>query len=292
MKKSLLLLLLFLVSAQLALAQTAKGNITNAECITIAVDKQATVGIQVAGTWTGTLQPKISIQGQTAANIQVTPSTSSTAQATITGNGVFRAVVAGGSVFSVCGNTVATGTANVFLNASTASAGLSGGGGGTVTNVTATAPVTSSGGATPDIACPTCVTTPDLGFALNAGCKGTIGASNATSYIMDPGSTSTNCTTTHASVNTNFMNPLPVACTAQKLFVRAGAAGAVAGSVVVTVFKNNVATTITCTLGTGQSCNDTTHTVAFAQGDGWSVEVLTGQASDTTANLRIGFLCL
>jgi hypothetical protein len=108
----------------------ASGTIPStagSSCVSINVDAQATVGIAVTGTWTGTLQPKISVQGQTA-NTQVTPSTSTTPAATITANGVYRASVAGGSTFLLCGNTVATGTANVFLNATTATAGSASGG--------------------------------------------------------------------------------------------------------------------------------------------------------------------
>lgn len=102
-----------------AVAQS-QGAITSSQCISIDVTNQSTVGIQVTGTWTGTLQPEIAVQGQTAQNIQVTPSTSSTAQTTITANGFYQARVAGGSTFFLCGATVASGTANVFLNATQA----------------------------------------------------------------------------------------------------------------------------------------------------------------------------
>lgn len=100
-------------------------------CVNISVGEGvATIGIQVTGTWTGTLQPQISVQGQAAANTQVTPSTSSVAQSTITGNGAFTAGVAGYSTFLLCGNTVNSGTANVFLNATKAARASAGGGGG------------------------------------------------------------------------------------------------------------------------------------------------------------------
>ena len=94
------------------------------------VSKQATIGIQITGTWTGTIQPEVSIAGQPAVDVQVTPSTSSTAQSTITGNGVFTANVSGYSTFFLCGNTV-SGTATAYFNVSTTSSlGRSGGGGG------------------------------------------------------------------------------------------------------------------------------------------------------------------
>lgn len=116
------------VAAQAKVSGTIPSTGGGASCVSINVDAQATVAVQVTGTWTGTLQPKLSIQGQTAANIQVTPSTSSTPASTITANGVYRSSVAGGSTFQLCGATVASGTANVYLNSSTASAGSGSGG--------------------------------------------------------------------------------------------------------------------------------------------------------------------
>jgi hypothetical protein len=97
--------------------------INNAQCAQIATDSQATVAMYVFGTWTGTLQPEGSIQGQAAFNIQVAPSTSTTLQSTITGNGAFVAAIAGYSSFLLCGNTVTSGTANVYLQVSTSQLG-------------------------------------------------------------------------------------------------------------------------------------------------------------------------
>lgn len=129
---SLCLILAALGPPCLAQSQSQKsGTITSSQCVSIDVSVSSTVGIQVTGTWSGTLQPELSIQGQTPQNTQVTPSTSTTAQSTITANGLYRTSVAGGSTFLLCGNTVASGTANVYLNSTTASAGngFSGGGG-------------------------------------------------------------------------------------------------------------------------------------------------------------------
>ncbi len=123
---------LFLATGVWAQSQSS-GTITSAQCVTIATPSAATVGIQVTGTFTGTLQPEVSIQGQAAANVQVTPSTSTTAQSTITATGVYTASVAGASTFLVCGNTVASGTATVYLNASTAVRQAAPGSAGTVT---------------------------------------------------------------------------------------------------------------------------------------------------------------
>jgi hypothetical protein len=139
-KKKLILLLLFASLCGLPMFAQSVGpiSITSSQCASIAVGSgNATVGIVVTGTWTGTLQPEVSVQGQAPANAQVTPSSSSTPTSTITGDGTYTASVAGMSTFSLCGNTVASGTAVVFLNVSTASAGKGGGGGasgGTLVN--------------------------------------------------------------------------------------------------------------------------------------------------------------
>jgi hypothetical protein len=108
--------------------------ITSNQCAPIGVSLfSSVVGIQVTGTWSGTLQPQAAIQGQAAFNVQVTPSTSTTAQATITANGAYFTLVAGYSNLLICGNTVTSGTANVWLNLSQAPAG-SGAAGGTGSN--------------------------------------------------------------------------------------------------------------------------------------------------------------
>jgi len=159
------ILLFILAAAALALGQQTSGTIPStagSSCVPVGVFNQSTAGIQITGSWTGTLQPKISIQGQTAQNIQVVPSTSSTAQSTITANGLYTARVAGGSTFYICGNTVSSGTANVFLNATTAVSlnGLGGGGAGATgfdtitsgTNITAAMIVGNGASLTPNSA--------------------------------------------------------------------------------------------------------------------------------------------
>lgn len=127
----------------------------------------------------------------------------------------------------------------------------------------------------------------DLGFPMTAFCNAVVGTANTTSYVLAPSAAGTTACTS----STNNDPELPVACTAQNLRVRAGAAGAQAGSGVITLYQNGSATSMTCTLGTTLLCNDSTHTVAFAANDRWAIKVLTGQATDTTANIRASFLC-
>lgn len=103
----------------------------NLQCATIAVGGLATVGIQVTGTWSATLQPEVAVAGQAAQNTQVTPSTSTTPQSTISSNGVYYANVAGASTFSICVTSYVSGTATVYYQANShINASLFGGGGG------------------------------------------------------------------------------------------------------------------------------------------------------------------
>jgi hypothetical protein len=111
-------LTLLLLSVSSLYAQS-NGSITSSQCVPIDVQgDKSTVGVQVTGTWTGTLQPQVSIQSQASQNAQVTPSTSTVPQSTITANGLYYANVGGAGTFQVCGNTVTSGTAVVWLNAS------------------------------------------------------------------------------------------------------------------------------------------------------------------------------
>lgn len=117
MKRIFLVLLLAL---PLVAQQVGPVSITSTQCATISVDQKASVGIQVVGTWSGTLQPQVSVGGQPRQNAQVIPPDSSTAQSTITTNGAYVARVSGYQSFALCGDTVGSGTANVYLNASPA----------------------------------------------------------------------------------------------------------------------------------------------------------------------------
>jgi hypothetical protein len=137
---------LFVATA--AFAQVS-GTITSTQCVQIGVGaNSATVAVQIAGTWSGTLQPQITVAGGSPANTQVTPSTSSTAQSTITANGIYTAGVAGASSFQICGNTVASGTASVILQISNAVRQSAGGGGGGVTTFSGDGTVITNSGST------------------------------------------------------------------------------------------------------------------------------------------------
>lgn len=155
------LALLFFLAAGFAHGQSV-GAITSTQCVIIDSSNTGTVGISVTGTWSGTLQPGVSTNGDPAQNAQVTPSTSSTAQSTITGNGNFSAQTSGTTIFQICGNTVASGSAQVKLFASVHSRNGGGGGSsGTVTSVSGTAnQIDSTGGATPVLSLDPAITLP------------------------------------------------------------------------------------------------------------------------------------
>lgn len=136
--KTFIRLLLAVAAAIFPLGLSAQTvgpiSVTGSGCATIgAFDNISTVSINVAGSWTGTIQPKGAIQGQAAFNMQVSPAASATPQSTITANGAYVVPVAGLTLFEVCGNTV-TGIATIYMNASQAFLGSIGGASGGVTS--------------------------------------------------------------------------------------------------------------------------------------------------------------
>jgi hypothetical protein len=138
-------LLLWGLLASAAWAQTPQTITTTSAstpsgCASIDVTgNKGAVGLYVGGTWTGTLQPEVQVANQAPTNSYVIPSTSTTTQTTITANGNYffpSSAVAGASTVLLCGPT-STGTANVYLQTSTALnvPPGSGGGGGSVSSV-------------------------------------------------------------------------------------------------------------------------------------------------------------
>lgn len=129
-----------------------------------------------------------------------------------------------------------------------------------------------------------------IGMLYASACYGTVGTASGSVYGLSPASNTTACTSVIGASNESNV---PVNCTAQKFYARATVGGALAGSGLVTLYKNNATTTLTCTIGTGNTqCSDLTHSVALTTADLWSVRVQTAQASDTTANVRVVFQCL
>jgi hypothetical protein len=57
---------------------------------------------------------------------------------------------------------------------------------------------------------------------------------------------------------------------------------------VFTVFDNGVSTALTCTTGTGTTCNDTTHGFTIAANDELNVKFTT-QTAETLASCEVSF---
>src|SRR6185437_10261505 len=104
---------------------------------------------------------------------------------------------------------------------------------------------------------------------LNGACTGTANATAGTYGLtgIDTANGTIACNSTAVTVAAATGIVMPRAGLLKNLQVTATAAGTNASSGAVTFNKNGSATTITCTVGTGTSCSDTTHTVSVAAGD-------------------------
>lgn len=150
----ILFLLLFQVSnanAQSITTTTCPG----AGCQDINVGGQGSIGVQITGTWVGTITFQGSVgtsSSSTFVSVLVTPSTSSVPVSTTTGNGVWTASIAGLNQIRVVFTSWMSGTATVTFRvtnqARSGSGGTGGGGSGSVTSVDLAVPggFTSSGG--------------------------------------------------------------------------------------------------------------------------------------------------
>lgn len=117
----------------------------------------------------------------------------------------------------------------------------------------------------------------------NAFCSGTA-TSSVTLFITLWASGA--CTNTTEGVSQQLL--MTTGGTIQNLRVVAGTAGFAAGSGVVTIRDNAANTTLTCTVGTGTSCNDLTHRVIVAAGHTITVQMVT-VATETLANVQVAF---
>ncbi len=106
-------------------------------------------------------------------------------------------------------------------------------------------------------------------------CSGTANSSTTLGMQFVPGA----CTSSSTAVQL----PVASAGTLTNLRVRCGTGGKVAGSGVFTLNKNGAGSALTCTVGTGTTCNDTTHSVSVAAGDTMQM-VFTTQATETLAD--------
>jgi len=114
----------------------------------------------------------------------------------------------------------------------------------------------------------------------NAVCSGTASA-GATLFLFMGGASAIACTDT----TENLSMVMATAGTIRNLRVRAGTAGAGVGSGAMTLRKNGVDTTVTCTCNSGTNCSDTTHSFTVVAGDLVTKKMVT-IGGETLANVR------
>lgn len=125
------------------------------------------------------------------------------------------------------------------------------------------------------------------GNSIKGVCTGTA-TSSSTLALRITGVATTATAITSACTSTTLDGGLAVngtGRTLQHLNVTASTGGVSASSGVVTVLRNGAATTITCTIGTGTSCNDFVHDVSVNDGDLISFQFTT-QAAETLAGVK------
>ena len=116
----LLLLCSFVCSADSFGQSFGPYSITATGCTKpIQISGYATATYYVEGSWSGTIQPQVSVAAQAPVNALATPAASTSTQGTVTASGAYFSSVSGYTFFVACGNSV-TGTATLYINISTA----------------------------------------------------------------------------------------------------------------------------------------------------------------------------
>ena len=120
------------------------------------------------------------------------------------------------------------------------------------------------------------------GHSVKGICTG-VGTAASTLGLYGTGPNVTLTTCTSAAIGTGIT--ISGSRTLQNLKATATAAGTNASSGVVTVLVDGAGSAITCTIGTGTSCIDGTHSVAVTDGQRVSIQFTT-QAADTLAGVK------
>lgn len=132
------------------------------------------------------------------------------------------------------------------------------------------------------------------GAVYFAACQGTV-TSSATIGFINLGSNNSNCSGGINTSSGNMGGMITASCTLKNLRVASNSAGNVAGDGIVNVYLGNpngaMSTTgITCTIGTGTTCNDTTHTASATAGQIIYLTV-TGSSTSTVSYMSAGVAC-
>lgn len=160
MSKYLIGILLLLIPSLSNAADITTTTCPGVGCVDYNVSAQASVGIQITGTWSGTITFQSSVDNSNFTSLLVAPSNSVTAVSTTTANGLWQGGVPGIRTIRVVFTSWVSGTATINVRLSTLAlkgGGSAGGGSGTVTSIATTSPIT--GGtitSTGTIACATC----------------------------------------------------------------------------------------------------------------------------------------
>jgi hypothetical protein len=94
---------------------TATGTITSNQSVSIALNGAGTVGIQISGTWTGSITSEGSVDGTNYSALPCAALTSGGVASVFSVNNIFQASVAGLAYMRMRGTTVTSGTATISL---------------------------------------------------------------------------------------------------------------------------------------------------------------------------------
>jgi len=135
MKKVIIIALLALVAARSDAASISTTTCPGAGCVTIDIAGNGTLGIQITGTFVGTITFQSSVDNSTYVSLRAisVADTTSTLITSTTTTGIFSANVAGMSSARVVFTAYTSGTATVSLRLSQRYSSLSSGGGGAAT---------------------------------------------------------------------------------------------------------------------------------------------------------------
>lgn len=96
--------------------RTATGAITSTQTVQVNSQGSASTGLQITGTWTGTIVFEASVDGTNWNPVNGITPTTGASQTSTTTNGNWEIASAGYQLVRVRGNTVATGSATAYLN--------------------------------------------------------------------------------------------------------------------------------------------------------------------------------
>lgn len=114
----------------------ATGSLTATGSVTLNVSSNASLAVQITGTWVGTVTFEGSVDGVTYQTITVTPTNTTTGVTTTTANGVWTGSVGGLKSARARVSAYTSGTVVITLQSALAGGSSGGGGGGTASSVT------------------------------------------------------------------------------------------------------------------------------------------------------------